>query len=231
MRRCTGFRPSRISGKARGQVQVRTNHTGALVGSGEFELVDGSFKYYNQELNIERGRILFTEGPLNHPGVDIRVKKKVRGDSALARDATVGVDINGLLEDPQIHLFSDPYMEDVDILSYLVVGQEISGGKASKTNIFDLTALSIGIQNSSGNSYANEHRVDNFRNLSGSSSDDPSLALGRRVGKDLYISYDVSTFNQQGQFRIRYNLFKGFYVETKSSGESSGADFLYIFEH
>ena len=54
--------------------------------------------------------------------------------------------------------------------------------------------------------------------------------VGKRLTKDLYIGYDVNMFSQLGQFRVRYDLTRGFAVETRSSSQSTGADLIYSFE-
>ncbi|MBU1564204.1 MAG: translocation/assembly module TamB domain-containing protein, partial [Proteobacteria bacterium] len=63
-----------------------------------------------------------------------------------------------------------------------------------------------------------------------STKENVSLVVGKRVTKDLYIGYDLNMFNQVGQLRVRYDLTRGFSVETRSSSESTGADLLYSFE-
>ncbi len=67
--------------------------------------------------------------------------------------------------------------------------------------------------------------------LEGSSKkENVSLVVGKRLTKDLYIGYDMNMFSQLGQFRVRYDLGRGFAAETRSSSQSTGADLLYSFE-
>jgi len=63
-----------------------------------------------------------------------------------------------------------------------------------------------------------------------SKKENVSVVVGKRVTKDLYIGYDMTMFSQLGQFRVRYDLDRGFAVETRSSSHSTGADLLYSFE-
>jgi predicted SPOUT superfamily RNA methylase MTH1 len=51
---------------------------------------------------------------------------------------------------------------------------------------------------------------------------DVSLVVGKRITEELYIGYDVNMFSQLGQFRVRYDLGRGFRVETRSSAEATG---------
>ncbi|MFW2365798.1 MAG: translocation/assembly module TamB domain-containing protein, partial [Desulforhopalus sp.] len=222
-----------LSGKLGGKLSVRTTPSGPFVGSGEIALTRGDFTFQNSVLEIERGRVLFTGGPLNNPGVDVRAKKQVRGGRNQIRGVTVGIEISGLVEDLQFQLFSDPYLDEGEILSYLMVGQDLRGrAQNKKTGRLNPAALSFGIQGSthSGANYGDLFGEDKFRNLSGDEKENTSVALGTNLTKGLFVSYDVNTFNQQGQFRVRYDMSRGFFIETRSSSETAGADLLYIFE-
>ena len=61
--------------------------------------------------------MLFTGGPIDNPGVDVRAQVKVSDKEAMGEGYTVGVDISGLVQDLKYRLFSNPYMEDTEILS------------------------------------------------------------------------------------------------------------------
>ena len=162
----------------------------------------------------------------------MKAKKQVLGGRNRAKGVTVGIEINGLVEDLQFQLFSDPHMEDAEILSYLVVGQDMTGGTKKKVNLFNPKEYSFGIQGSTSNAgeYQELLGSDKFRNMDGADNTSTSVGLGRNVTRNLFISYDVDMFTQQGQFRVRYDLSRGFFVETRSSSETTGADLLYIFE-
>ncbi len=67
--------------------------------------------------------------------------------------------------------------------------------------------------------------------LKGNANDENiSVVVGKRLTKNIYLGYDLNVFSQLGQYWIRYDLAKGFSVQSFSSSESSGADLMYTFE-
>jgi autotransporter translocation and assembly factor TamB len=119
-----GFR-SGISGAVRlvskpGQTDVVPRAQGAL------ELVDGRFRSFGQDLEIERGRILFDRVPVTDPSLDIRAVRWIKGDD---RVETVGLQVTGTLEATKTSLFSVPPVDDETIESYLLTGRAPDSGE------------------------------------------------------------------------------------------------------
>ena len=56
---------------------------------------EGEYNAYGRELEIERGRLLFTGGPVTDPGVDLRAMRELPGYK-------VGVIARGPLRQPQL---------------------------------------------------------------------------------------------------------------------------------
>ncbi|MGB3223139.1 MAG: translocation/assembly module TamB domain-containing protein [Desulforhopalus sp.] len=221
-----------LEGKLVGKLRINTTADESLAGRGELDLVDGTFSIYSRSLNIERGRILFTGGPIDNPGVDVRAQMKVSDEEARGAGYTVGVDISGLVQDLEYHLFSDPYMADAEILSQMIVGHSLADSTQTEGNMLEAAAVMLGVKGSSGfvEGIGSFLRLDDLHLEGSSSKENVSLVLGKRVTKDLYIGYDLNMFSQLGQFRVRYDLTRGFSVETTNSSESTGADLLYTFE-
>ena len=221
-----------LTGRLTGGLNVRTTTSNLLVGRGEFDLLEGTFTVYGRSLDIARGRILFTGGPIDNPGVDVRAQKSVSEEKAREGAYTVGVEISGLLQDLQFRLFSDPYMEDTEILSLMIVGHSFAESSEEEGNLLRAAALSLGLGGGSKivEGFGEILRIDDLH-LEGTGQDeDVSLVVGKRITEDLYIGYDVNMFSQLGQFRVRYDLGRGFRVETRSSAESTGADLFYSLE-
>ena len=86
----------------------------------------GEYIVSGQRLQIERGRLLFANSPLDNPGLDLRVTRTVENFTTLSLDdsrVVVGAQVTGTLQRPRLDLFSEPAMPDSSILSYLVLGQ------------------------------------------------------------------------------------------------------------
>ncbi len=221
-----------LAGRLGGQLMVRTTNDNIIAGRGELDLIDGTFTVYGRSLSIERGRMLFTGGPIDNPGVDVRAQVKVEDEKTWGPGYTVGVDISGLVQDLKYNLFSDPYMEETEILSLMLVGHSLAGSTQSEGNLLEAAAVTLGVQGSGSlvKKIGEFFYLDDLHLEGSSSREDVSLVVGKRLTKDLYIGYDLNMFSQIGQFRVRYDLTRGFSVETRSSSESIGTDLLYSFE-
>lgn len=221
-----------LSGRLGGDLAIKITPDDYITGKGELDLLDGIFTFYGRSFDIERGRVLFTGGPIDNPGVDVRAQKAVSDEEAAGKGYTVGVDIGGLIQDLDFHLFSDPYMEDTEILSHLILGHSIAGSNEEEGNLLQAAASTIGLAGSSRliGTITGLLPIDDVH-LEGSAKDENvALVVGKRITEDLYIGYDMNMFSQLGQFRVRYDLTRGFWVETRSSSESTGADLMYSFE-
>lgn len=221
-----------LTGRLTGQLRIKTTRDALLTGKGELDLVEGAFAIYGRSFDIERGRVLFTGGPIDNPGVDVRAQKKVSEEEAKGAGYTVGVDISGLVHDLRYRLFSDPYMDDTEILSMMIVGHSLASSSQEEGNLLEAAAVTLGLQGSAGfmQGLGNMLFIDDMHLEGSSKKENVSLVVGKRVTKDLYIGYDMNMFSQLGQFRVRYDLQRGFAVETHSSSQSTGADLLYSFE-
>lgn len=221
-----------LQGRLEGGLEVLDQPDSFLAGKGELGLIDGTFTVYGRSFDIERGRVLFTGGPIDNPGIDARAQKTVSAEEAAGDGYVVGVDVNGLVQDLKFHLFSDPFMEDADILSHLLIGRSTSGSSEEESNLLEATAVAFGVVGSSeiGKGLGSILSVDDLHLEGSGEREDMSLVVGKRITKKLYFGYDMNMFSQLGVFRVRYGLAHGFSVETQTSTEATGTDLLYTLE-
>ncbi len=220
-----------LTGRLGGQVRVYTTADNSIAGRGELDLIGGTFTFYSRSLDIKRGRVLFTGGPIDNPGVDVRAQVEVGAKEAMGEGYTVGVDISGLVQDLKYHLFSNPYMSDTEILSYMIAGTSLANTTEGEGNMLEAAAMMLGTKGSAEytRELGNLLFIDDLHLEGSSTTEDMSVVVGKRLTEDLYIGYDLNMFSQLGQFRVRYDLSRGFYVETRSSAESTGTDLIYTF--
>lgn len=221
-----------LNGRLEGNLNVKITPDDFITGKGELDFLDSTFSFYSRSLDIARGRILFTGGPIDNPGVDIRAQKVISAETARDDEYTVGVDISGLVQDLQYTLFSDPYMDDTDILSQMVVGHSFATSSEEESSLLQKAAMTLGLQGGSKLMEGIEGflLIDDLHLEGSTKKEDVSLVVGKRITEDLYIGYDMNMFSRLGQFRVRYDLSHGFYVETRSSSESTGTDIIYTFK-
>ncbi|MCC5870596.1 MAG: translocation/assembly module TamB domain-containing protein, partial [Gammaproteobacteria bacterium] len=117
-----------LRGRIEGSLLAIQGSDGIPTGRGDVRVIDGSFGAFGQRLTIEQGRLLFTGGPIDDPGLDIRAVRRID-------DITAGAQVRGTLSEPEISVFSEPPMPRAEALSYLTLGKSIndldSGEQAS----------------------------------------------------------------------------------------------------
>lgn len=216
-----------FQGRLVGDLLVEQTPQLAPRATGSIGVATGTYKVYGQELNIERGQVLFSGGPVDNPGLDLRVAREVEAD-----DVTAGVNISGTLRNPQLKLFSEPAMPDTSILSYLIFGRAPDSRAGSESQL--LLRLAASLSAGGGNLFtgriAEAAGLDTLEFESGETVQQTSLLLGKYLTPDLYVGYGIGLFERVNSFNIRYQLSKRLSLESRSSAESMGADLIYTIE-
>jgi len=133
-----------LRGRLQGQLRVIKEPGGDLVGDGQLEVVDGTYRVtlpglglltsVGKPLTIEQGIVVFAKTPLDNPGLILNAQRQ-------GGDITAGVRVHGTLKSPTLSFFSqsDPGMTQSEITSYLVTGIPPKRGAAA-----DERSLSVG---------------------------------------------------------------------------------------
>lgn len=197
-----------------------------LAAQGELTVQQGKFALYSAELDIIRGRLLFSGGTVDNPGVDFRAQREIA-------EKTVGVDVTGTAQNLEFQFFSDPVMDQSNILSYILAGRSMYGSNGGgDTNMVEAAAKALGLRgvNTVTNALEKYIPVDEIYIDGGSGAEDISIVLGTNITEDLFVGYDHNFFDSAGEFKARYNLGYNFSLETKSSVEATSGDILYTIE-
>jgi len=237
-----------------GQVALNQTPGQPPLAQGELTLVDGRYKAYGQDLNIQTGRLIFSGGPVTRPGIDLLAVRKPR------ENIQVGVQVRGTLDKPQLTLTSQPGMPRSEQLSWLLFGQPLSQNSSANQSAIASAALSLGLSGGGyiANKIGKELGIDTVSvgSPSGGGSAvaaDPyaitgsqaaqgtpgaataagsqaaQLTIGKYLTPKLFVSYGVSLFQPGQTFRLLYDLGHGFKLQTES-GVSNGGDLIYSFE-
>jgi translocation and assembly module TamB len=202
--------------------------------TGELLVEEGHYQAYGQDLTIgtwgdslqargEPGRIIFTGGRADNPGLDIRAFRE-------AEDGTVaGLHILGTAKKPEITLFSDPAMSEGDMLSYVLTGHEADEGGGS-SDMLAKAALGMGLKggNVMGRNLGSKVGLDTSIETSGG-LDEASFVTGKYLSPKLYVSHGYGLFDGVSTFRARYLLRKELTVQAET-GEGTGGDVFYRLE-
>ncbi|MDH3328872.1 MAG: translocation/assembly module TamB domain-containing protein [Desulfobulbaceae bacterium] len=212
---------SRISGK----IQVVDLPGKIITGTGNLDVVEGTFSVYGRELQIKTGQLLFSGGPIDNPGVSVQAENLTRG-------VTTGIAVSGFLQEPEITFYSDPPMEENEIISRLLMNTSLVSSSGKGSGFIGSVAAGTPIDSlSSAISEVKETlRVDDIRVEAGKTSEDLSLVIGTWLTPKLYISYGKNLLKESGNFNTKYILGHGFSMETETGSTESGADLKYEIE-
>jgi translocation and assembly module TamB len=191
---------------------------------GQLQLLEGKYKGYGQNLSIEQGRLLFS-GPLIAADINVRAVRKVER-------VTAGILLTGPLTEPTTQLFSEPAMEEAEILSYLLTGGPLSAGSGVNAAALTQAAASLGLDkaNTIAGQITGSLGLDELSIGGGGDGQEGSaMAIGKRLSPELYVRYIYGLFDGAATLQLRYKLSEHLRVEV-GTGTQQSADVLYEIE-
>lgn len=213
-----------LKGRLTGGIELIDEPGRVTRARGELAVQDGVYTAYGQELTIEQGRVLYRDGPLDNPGLDIRATRK-------SGDVTAGVRVLGSAQNPQAELYSQPSLPQADQLSYLLLGRPVAGASGGEGQMLAQAATSLGLKggNQLAQSIGSRLGLDEFSVGGGNDLDSAALTVGKYLSPRLYLNYSVGLLDAANRLRIRYQLTPHLSVQTET-GVETGGDILYTIE-
>ncbi|HEX4648741.1 MAG TPA: translocation/assembly module TamB domain-containing protein [Steroidobacteraceae bacterium] len=215
---------SGLTGRLTGGITIRSGYDAITRGTGELSVDEGKYTAYGRKLDIERGRLIFTGGPIDDPGIDVRAVKKFP-------DVTAGVNVRGTLLQPRMTFFSDPPLPQSQVVSLILAGGSLesaqnraaagTGGGAGSAALYQGAAI-LGQQIGS-------HVGIEDVSLESDITNETSLVLGRYLSPRLYVSYGISLTQQLNTLKLRYTLGDHWTIKTEV-GQARGADLVYSID-
>ena len=222
-----------FKGRLKGNLLIEETPQLAPRGSGSIEVVAGNYRIFGEEIQIQRGQLLFSSSPLNNPGLDLRVVRQSSASAFTGTPITAGAQIRGTLRNPKMTLFSDPKMPDSSILSYLVLGRAPqNGGSGGESALLFKAANAMGLGGGAlTQSLGEAFGLDALQlGSAGDGGDGTSLMLGKYLAPNLYIGYGVGLLNAVNTFNVKYRLSQRLMFVSTSSAAGIGADLIYTVE-
>jgi len=194
-------------------------------GRGELHVVPGStYSAFGRKLTTSRGQLTFADSPVDNPNLDITAARTIG-------DVVAGVQVRGTAKNPLLTLYSEPTMDQADILSYLTLGHPMNvAGQGESEELFSAanTAGLIG-----GNYLAGyvgrQFGLEEVRVEAESSTASPWVVVGKYLSPRLYVRYGVGVYEDAYSIIVRYQLTERWQVQGEG-GQFSGADILFTFE-
>ncbi len=218
-----------FKGRLQGDLLVAGKPDKGLTGNGRISVQDGIYKAYGQDLRIRKGQVLYSGGAIENPGLDVQAVRVVAA-------VTAGIAITGTAQTPELALFSEPALDQTNILSYLVLGRPASGSNSASLDQRQMLAQALtDLALNEDSTLSRTMREDLGLDMAGldtsGGAEQTTFMLGKYLTPDLYISYGVGLFDAQNVFQMRYRLSRRFSLESATSGGNSGVDLRYTLEH
>ena len=240
-----------IDARLGGALDLSMSSLDRITSAGEIKVLKGYYRTYGVNLEIVRGRLFFTGGPFDRPTLDFLALRTIG-------DVRAGVTVTGTLQKPVTKLYSEPAMPDVDVLAYIVLGHPLgssgeqagllaqaagallTSGQAAVLqeklkSILGLSTLEVqgGVGGTTSYMGYKPLRVTapgSIPTAQQTGVTETVLTVGKYLTPQLYISYGKSLFTGNNLFRLRYDIFKNWQIETQTGNGESGADLYYKME-
>ncbi|HJV27540.1 MAG TPA: translocation/assembly module TamB domain-containing protein [Aromatoleum sp.] len=205
---------------------------------GSINAAGGTYRGYGQTMSIERGLINF-QGPLDNPGLNVRALRK-----GLAVEA--GIEIDGTVRRPRVHLVSEPNVPDPEKLSWIVFGRAPNAGRGADLGMLLPAAqallggpgggmteqlqrslgfdeLSIGQGELGGVTRTATSRVVGEGTIvsGGENVSTQVLTVGKRLSSDLMLSFEQSLGGAESLVRLTYQLTRQLSLVARSGTDNS----------
>ncbi|MBW4056801.1 MAG: translocation/assembly module TamB [Proteobacteria bacterium] len=240
-----------IDAQLGGAVDLSLSSLHRITSRGEIKVVKGRYRTYGVDLEIVRGRLFFAGDTIDRPSLDFLALRTIGNVRA-------GVTVAGTLQRPITKLYSEPSMPDVDVLAYIVLGHPL-GSSGQQANLLTQAAgalLTSGQAADLQNQLKNQLGLSTLEIQGGvGATSNPMgytplqvtppgaipatqqpgitetmLTVGKYLTPEIYISYGKSLFTGSNLFRLRYDIFKKWQIETQTGGGESGVDLFYKLE-
>ncbi|TCP13652.1 autotransporter secretion inner membrane protein TamB [Crenobacter luteus] len=203
-----------------GTVRLAAKPGEAPTALGQVRVVEGRYKAYGQDLDIERGVITFA-GPLDNPSLSVRAKRRLSPVGA-------GVEVTGTVSAPNVRLIADEAMSDKDKLAWLVLGRAASTGGGDDValaasagaflagNINDRVGLfdDLGLSSRGEKTYA-DGRVSPAEQI---------LVVGKQLTRELFVGYEYGIRSAKQAFKFSYQFSKSWSVVLRAGNVDSSVE-------
>jgi translocation and assembly module TamB len=201
-----------ITTRLEGDLTVRSSSIGndPFAVFGEVRTVEGRYRAWGQELDVETGVMRFN-GTYTNPTINLLA---IRPQIAVR----AGVQVTGTLMAPRVQLYSEPDLPEGEKLSWVVLGRAtvVTGAEGSS---MQQAALSLAAGQLSG-------KVASGLGLDELGLSDGGVSIGKRISNELYLTYQQGLAGAASTLFIFYDITRRLTVRGPAS-EASAVDLVY----
>ncbi len=207
-----------IDTRLRGHVAITTPQ-GRLAVNGAVRTEGGTYAAYGQKLEIRRGVVAFSGVPDN-PRLDIVA---VRPNL----DVDVGVAVSGTALNPRVRLFSEPDMNDMDKLSWLLLGRAPDGLGRNDSALLQRAAMALmaGEGASKTDELIKRLGLDEISvrqtEASGQTAGETIVSLGKQISSRLYLGYEHGVNSATGNWQLIYRIAQRLTLRAQAGSDSA----------
>ena len=192
---------------------------------GEIRTEQGRYRAWGQMLDVETGLLRFSSA-MDNPQLDILALRPHISER-------VGVQVSGTAHAPRVRLYSEPDMPDAEILSWLVLGRSAAAGGADAALMQQAALALLSGGRDPGSGIAQRLGLDEI-GLRGPDADNAAsgaaLTLGKRLSRDLYVTYEHSLAGAVGTLYIFLDLSRRLTLRGQT-GAQSALDLIYTVRY
>ena len=187
---------------------------------GTISLNNGQYQAYGQDLLIRNGQLIFN-GPASLPFIQLEA---IRNPKNMNDDVIAGLKISGLANQLDAQLFSEPMLENPNILSYLIRGKDLNDDSQEDNSVLLTNAIlgfGLGKSQEAISEFGDKIGVQNLQLSTQGQGDNAQLGITGQLNERLSVEYRVGVFNAIAEFGLRYQWLPNLYVEATSGAENA----------
>lgn len=209
---------------------------GGLRAAGTIRTVSGTYDGYGQKLSIERGILAF-QGRLDNPRLNVLALRK-------GLPVEAGVEVLGTTTRPRVRLVSIPDVPEPEKLSWLVLGRGASDASLGDSAVMVAAAKALLGGNNPGADITRKIGIDDIKigradtsvlgvlpqstvaGRTGTASAADVVTVGKRLSRDLYLSYEQGLADAEGTLKVAWRLTRQLQILARA-GYLPGLDAVY----
>jgi autotransporter translocation and assembly factor TamB len=212
-----------------GRVNVTKEPGRSFIVYGPISAVRGTYQFRGKLFKITRGELNFIGQEVIDPPLDIQAETRIG-------DVRIIIYLTGTYERQTIRFESDPSMDEIDIISYLIFGRpqtSLTEGESFRAGEAALALTGQIAADELKDILGDRFRIDYINISAGSGGfQHGSLSMGKYLTPKVFVIYrqSFSTENPQ-QVEVYYEINRHFSLETQVTDEKTSAvDLIWKYE-
>ncbi|MBI4639075.1 MAG: translocation/assembly module TamB domain-containing protein [Candidatus Tectomicrobia bacterium] len=213
-----------------GDIRVNKQPGEEFILEGRVETVRGFYRFQGRKFVVERGEVSFPGIPEIDPTLNLLATYKVS-------KYKVNISVGGTAKKPSLTLSSEPFLEQIDILSVIAFGRPSNQLSQSQGLSLSKRAEQLVEGYVSGQLeqvVGQQLGLDTINiNLGDQGFSDSTVSVGKYISENVYISVEQQFGKGEGRdVKVRYDINKNFTLETTVTGEkNSGVDLFWSLDY